>query len=149
MPGHRPAIMTVIILYFKHNLFTLSAMEFAEFIKNPMVDGVTLRKPFCKAVKGTLSLVDPGGRTRRPPPPNGRGPKIFYAQNAIFSQFFLRSLRSRLMLSINLIKVWQTHAKNEFYFNLQHFKSWTVHHRAPSHLVVQEDQQGRALGKVQ
>ena len=52
-----------------------------------------------------------GGRTRRAPPPNGRGPKIFYAQNANFSQFFLRSLRSRLILSIILIEIWQKHAK--------------------------------------
>ena len=35
-----------------------------------------------------------GGAARAPP--NGREPMIFfYAQNAIFSQFFLRSLRSR------------------------------------------------------
>ena len=41
----------------------------------------------------------PGAR-----PPNGRGPKIFCAQNANFSQVFLRS---RLILSINLIEIWQ------------------------------------------
>ncbi|KAH3752878.1 hypothetical protein DPMN_187504 [Dreissena polymorpha] len=32
-------------------------MEFAEFIKTPMVDGVTLRKPFCKPVEGTLCIT--------------------------------------------------------------------------------------------
>ena len=42
-------------------------------------------------------------------PPNGRGPMIFYAQNAILSQYFHRSLRSRFILNIIL---------NDFYFNL-------------------------------
>ena len=32
------------------------------------------------------TLAEPGGRTRRPPP-NDRGPMIFYAQNANFSHF--------------------------------------------------------------
>ncbi|XP_045182820.2 myotubularin-related protein 9-like [Mercenaria mercenaria] len=32
-------------------------MEFAEFIKTPMVDGVTLKKPFCKPVDGTLCIT--------------------------------------------------------------------------------------------
>jgi len=33
--------------------------------------------------------ADPGGaHPARAPPPNSRGPMIFYAQNAIFSQFF-------------------------------------------------------------
>jgi len=50
------------------------------------------------------TLADPGWRTRRPP--NGRGPMIFYAQYANFSQFFLRSLRSRIILSILLIVIW-------------------------------------------
>ena len=35
-----------------------------------------------------LALADPwGGRTRRPHPPNGRGPMILYAPNAKFPQF--------------------------------------------------------------
>jgi len=35
--------------------------------------------------KKTMPLADPGGgRTRRAPPPNGRGLMIFYAQNANF-----------------------------------------------------------------
>jgi len=34
------------------------------------------------------TLAEPGGRTRRAPPPNDRGPMIFYAQNAIFSNSF-------------------------------------------------------------
>ncbi|XP_052764225.1 myotubularin-related protein 9-like [Mya arenaria] len=32
-------------------------MEFAEFIKTPMVDRVNLRKPFCKPVEGTLCIT--------------------------------------------------------------------------------------------
>jgi len=35
-----------------------------------------------------LSLADPGGGAPGARPPNGRGPMIFYAQNAIFSHFF-------------------------------------------------------------
>ena len=47
------------------------------------------------------SLADPvGAHPARAPPPNGRGPMIFYAQNANFSQFFRRSLRSRFILSM-------------------------------------------------
>jgi len=34
-----------------------------------------------------LTLADPGGAPGARPP-NGRGPMIFYAQNAEFSQFF-------------------------------------------------------------
>jgi len=35
------------------------------------------------------ALADPGGgRTRCAPPPNGRGPMIFFAQNANLSHFF-------------------------------------------------------------
>jgi len=73
------------------------------------------------------SLANPrGGRTRHaPPPPNGCGPIIFYAQNAIFSQIFLRSLRSRLILSIIIIEYDQKHAKNDFYFNFQHFQRFS------------------------
>ena len=37
---------------------------------------------------GPISLADPGGGAPgAPPPPNGRGPMIFYVQNANFSQF--------------------------------------------------------------
>lgn len=32
-------------------------MEFAEFIKTPMVDEVTLKKPFCRPVEGTLCVT--------------------------------------------------------------------------------------------
>jgi len=35
------------------------------------------------------TLAEPGGRTRRAPPPNDRGPMICYAQNANFSNFFV------------------------------------------------------------
>ena len=57
-----------------------------------------------------LSLAGPGGGVGAPgaPPPNGRGPMIFYAQNAFFSQLF-----SSLF--------WPKHAKNDLYYNLQHF----------------------------
>jgi len=58
------------------------------------------------AVEHLSTPADPGGRTRRARPPNGRGPMIFYAQNANFSQFFRRSLRSRLILSIIIIEIW-------------------------------------------
>jgi len=34
------------------------------------------------------SLADPGGGTPGAPPPNGRGPTIFYAQNANFLNIF-------------------------------------------------------------
>ena len=65
-----------------------------------------------------LTLADPGGGAPGArPPPNGRGPMIFYAQNAIFSQFFRRSLRSRFFLSLILIEIWPKHAEIDFYFN--------------------------------
>jgi len=63
------------------------------------------------------TLADPGGAHPARAPPNGRGPMIFYAQNAIFSQFFCRSLRSRFFLSLILIEIWPKHAKIDFYFN--------------------------------
>ena len=52
-----------------------------------------------------LSLADPGGGAHpAPPPPNGRGPMIFYAQNAIFSQFFLaRSPPKRYQNTLKMI----------------------------------------------
>jgi len=50
-----------------------------------------------------LALADPGGGTPGARPPNGRGPMIFYAQNANFSHFFLRS---RTILCILLIEIW-------------------------------------------
>jgi len=34
------------------------------------------------------TLADPGGAHPARAPPNGRGPMIFYAQNAIFLSFF-------------------------------------------------------------
>jgi len=65
----------------------------------------------------TCTQADPGGGgASGATPPNGRGPMIFYAQNAIFSHFFLRS---RLILSKILVEIWP---KNDFYFNLQHFQ---------------------------
>ena len=32
-------------------------MEFAEFIRTPMVDGVTLHRPHCKPISGTLCVT--------------------------------------------------------------------------------------------
>ena len=59
-----------------------------------------------------FTLADPGGGAHpAPPPPNGRGPRIFYAQNAKFSQINFRSLRSRYILSIFLIEIGPKHAK--------------------------------------
>ena len=48
----------------------------------------------------TFTLADPGGR-----PPNSRGPMILYAQNANFSHFFRRSLRSLFIVSLILIAI--------------------------------------------
>ena len=50
------------------------------------------------------TLADPGGAHPARAPPNGRGPMISYGQNANFSQFFRRSLRSRFILSLILVK---------------------------------------------
>ena len=50
-----------------------------------------------------VTLADPGGAHPARAPPNGRGPMIFYAQNANFSHFFLRS---RTILCILLIEIW-------------------------------------------
>jgi len=69
-----------------------------------------------KSIRYITSGSRGGGRT-----PNGRGPMIFYVQNANFSQFVLRSLRSSFILSIILIEIWPKHAKNNFNFNFQHF----------------------------
>ena len=65
-------------------------------------------------------LADPGRGT---PPPNGRGPMICYAQNAIFFSFC-----SSLAINFKhtLIEIWPKHAKNEFYFNLQHFQLFST-----------------------
>ena len=48
---------------------------------------------------------------------------IFYAQNAIFSHFFLRS---RLIWSIILIEIWPKDAKKDFYSTLQHFQWYST-----------------------
>ena len=53
-----------------------------------------------------------GGAHPARAPTNGRGPMIFYAQNANFSHFFPCSLRSRFILSLVLIDIWPKHAKN-------------------------------------
>ena len=85
------------MFYFNRPLFT------PDLIDNEF------QRLICARYKNWLiSLADPGGgRTRRaPPPPNGRGPMIYYAQNANFSQFFLRSPRLRIILSILLIEIW-------------------------------------------
>ena len=51
-----------------------------------------------------MALADPGGAHPARAPPDGRGPMIFYAQNANFSQFF-SSLASLALLSIILIEI--------------------------------------------
>ena len=57
-----------------------------------------------------------GGRTRRAPPLTTADLWFFNAQNAYFSHFFPRSLRSQFILSLNLIDIWSKHAKIDFYF---------------------------------
>jgi len=73
------------------------------------------------------TLADPGGGAHPArAPANGRGPMMFYAQNAKFSSFFLRLLRSRFILSIILKEICQKHAKKmNFYFNRQYFQLYT------------------------
>ena len=51
-------------------------------------------------------LADPGGGAHPAPPPlTAADLWFFYAQNANFSHFFRRSLRSRLLLSTILIEI--------------------------------------------
>ena len=57
-----------------------------------------------------------GGRTRRAPPLTAADLWFCNAQNAYFSHFFPRSLRSQFILSLNLIDIWSKHAKIDFYF---------------------------------
>jgi len=57
-----------------------------------------------------LSTRQYGTKLTLRPPPLTTGPMFFYAQKANFSQFFPRSLRSRLFLSIHLIEIWPKHA---------------------------------------
>jgi len=67
----------------------------------------------------TKPLAGPGGRTRRDPPPLTAADLWFFkAQNANFSQFFLRLLCSWLILSIILIEILPNPAKKDFYFTL-------------------------------
>ena len=73
--------------------------------------------------KKTKPLTDPGGERTRRAPPNG----FIMPNSASFSQKFLQSLRSQLILSIILIEIWpKTRTKmtftSNFYFNLQHFQ---------------------------
>jgi len=56
---------------------------------------------YCVSGSMHMSLADPGWAHPAPPPPNGRGPMIFYAQNAIFSQLFLASLANHFMRYFN------------------------------------------------
>ena len=73
-----------------------------------------------------LSLADPGGGAhpvRAPPPsnPNGRGPMILMPKTLLFLIFFVARFARDSFLCIILIEIWPKHAKNDFYFNLQHF----------------------------
>ena len=56
-----------------------------------------------------MALADPGGAhpARAPPHLTAADLWFFYAQNAKISQFFLRSLRSRVILELILLEIWQ------------------------------------------
>ena len=57
------------------------------------------------------TLAEPGGRTRRAPPPLTTAAQwFFYAQNANFSV-------ARFTRDSFLVEIWPKHAKNDFYFN--------------------------------
>ena len=68
------------------------------------------------------SLADPGGAPGARPPPNGRGPMIFYAPNANVSQFFSSLASLAITLSIILIEIWSKHATN--WLLLQHVNTF-------------------------
>ena len=48
--------------------------------------------------------------------------EFFMPQNTFFKNIYHFFISSRLMLSILLIEIWPKHAKNDFYFNRQHFQ---------------------------
>ena len=76
---------------------------------------IKAKKAFASSVSISNIVTPPLDKSRLlvgAPPPNGRGLMILYAQNAIFSLFFRRSLRSRLILSIILIEIWPKHVFN-------------------------------------
>ena len=72
-------------------------------------------------------LITSGSRGAHParPPPLLPRTYVLYAQNAIFSQIFLRSLRSRFILSIILIEIWpKTRKNNAFYLTINTFNDF-------------------------
>ena len=42
---------------YQEGQWRLLVMEFAEFIRTPMVDGVTLHRPHCQPISGTLCVT--------------------------------------------------------------------------------------------
>jgi len=75
-----------------------------------------LKKPYHAFFFKELTLTGPGAS-----PLTAADILYFYAQNAIFFHFFLRS---RFILSLVLIEIWhkKKHVKMTFYFNRQHFQ---------------------------
>ena len=64
-------------------------------------------------IVGLTTLVDPGGRTRRTPLPNGRRPMIFWCPNCWNFSYFFSSLRSQYILSKICLVIGPKHAKND------------------------------------
>jgi len=69
------------------------------------------------------TIADPEGGGA-PAPPNGRGPMIFYAQNAKFSQFFFARYARDYFLSIILIEIWQNTLKMTFTLTFNTFNDF-------------------------
>jgi len=81
-------------------------LAFVEDNNERWINELLLKMIIIKLMTMMMTLADPGGGAPGArPPPNGRGPMIFYAQNANFSHFFRRSLRSRFILSLILIEI--------------------------------------------
>ena len=80
--------------------------------------------------KTLVALADPGGVAPGARPPlTAADLWFFYAQNANFSQFFRRSLPSRLIFSLILIEIWPKHAKKcpSTFSMILYVNSWIRH----------------------
>ena len=75
-----------------------------------IIPGLLQRTVLCPMLQMYSTSGSRGERTRRDPPPNGRGPMICVCPKRYFSHLFLCSLRSRLILTIILIEIWPQHA---------------------------------------